>query len=242
VNPSPGQTSRDRASVPQRTANTGPTFRISHLCLPATGSIAHSLGQVSGDVLAAWGLRDDELAYAVRMSVRELVGNAVKHGPQTPDPVVFVSFQLEADALGPDRITVTVQDQGRGRLATPVPEDFEEAEEFRGLTVVSGYGARIESIVHPAGHTVIAWIPLAAADRERVCRCLCWGHQATAPHCRGLVDPDTGTLFTGQCGMPITVCRECADAITASCFPAARAAADDAAARLPILAATPGRG
>ncbi|HEV2347892.1 MAG TPA: ATP-binding protein [Actinocrinis sp.] len=240
MNPSPRESGRNRAAVPQGTANTDPTFRISHLCVPATESIAHSLGQVSGDILAAWGLRDDELAYAVRMSVRELVGNAVKHGPQSPDPVVFVSFQLGADAFGPDRVTVTVQDQGRGQLAIPVPEDFEEAEEFRGLTVVSGYGARIESIVHPAGHTVMAWIPVAAADRERVCRCLCWGHQAVAPHCRGLVDPDTGTLFTGPCGMPIAVCRACADAITASCFPALAAA--DEAARLPILAATPGGG
>ena len=241
MNPSPRDSGRERATAPQRAVNNDPAFRISRLCLPATGSIAHSLGQVSGDVLAAWGLRDEELAYAVRMSVRELVGNAVKHGPRTAGAMVFVSFQFESDACGPERVTVTVQDQGRGQLAIPVSEDFEEFEEFRGLVVVSGYGARIESIVHPAGHTVMAWIPVAAADRERVCRCLCWGHQAVAPHCRGLVDPDTGTLFTGPCGIPITVCRACADAITVSCFSAAQAAADDAA-RLPILAATPGGG
>lgn len=179
------------------------------------------------------------MVYAVRMSVRELVGNAVKHGPQTADAAVFVSFQFEADTLGPDRVTVTVQDQGRGQLAIPEPEDFDEVEEFRGLAVVSGYGARIESIVHPAGHTVAAWIPVAAVDRERVCRCLCWSHQTTAPHCCGLVEPDSGVLFNGPCGVPITVCLACAEAIKVSCVPAARAEADETAAH-PVLVAAPG--
>jgi anti-sigma regulatory factor (Ser/Thr protein kinase) len=242
VNPSPRESARDRATEPQGLATTDPAFRISHVCLPATDSIAHSLGQVSGDVLAVWGLGDEELAYAVRMSVRELVGNAVKHGPQAADAMVFVSFQLESGACGPDRVTVTVQDQGRGRLVIPEPEDFEQAEEFRGLVVLSGYGARIDSIVHPAGHTVAVWIPLAAADRERVCRCLCWSHQTAAPYCRGLVEPGTGTLFTGPCGVPITVCRACADAITASCLPPARAAVHGSTARQPVLAAASGGG
>lgn len=242
MNPSPCESDLDRATGPQRLAAIDPAFRISHLCLPATERIAHSLGQLSSDVLATWGLEDEELAYAVRMSVRELVGNAVKHGPRTADAMVFVSFQLESDACGPDRVTVTVQDQGCGRLAIPEPEDFEEAEEFRGLVVVSGYGARIDSIVHPAGHTVTVWIPLAAADRERVCRCLCWGHQTAAPYCHGLVEPGTGALFTGPCGVPVTVCRACADAITASCLLPERAAVHGSAIRHPVLAAASGGG
>lgn len=221
---------------------TTPAFRTSHFSVPATGSIAHSLGQVSAVVLRAWGVRDEDLAYAVRMSVRELVGNAVKHGPQIPGAMVFVSFQLEVGGLGPDGVTVTVQDQGTGRLVIPEPEDFDEVEEFRGLTVVSGYGARIESIVHPAGHSVMAWIPVASADRERVCRCLCWGHSAQVPRCRGLVEPDTGTVFIGPCGVTITVCRPCASAIKESCLLPARATASQAAAHHPVLATAPGGG
>lgn len=240
MNPSPREFGLDQATGPQHFVTTDSAFQISHLCVPAASSIAHTLGQVSGDVLMVWGIRDEELAYAVRMSVRELVGNAVKHGPQISDAMVFVSFHLEVGGLGPDGVTVTVQDQGTGRLVIPQPEDFDEVEEFRGLTVVSGYGARIESIVHPAGHSVMAWIPVASGDRERVCRCLCWGHSAQIPRCRGLVEPDTGTVFIGPCGVPITVCRPCASAIAESCLLPARATASQAAAHHPVLAAAPG--
>lgn len=230
---------RPRVAEPQRTVTT-PIFRISQLSLPATGSVVHTLGQISADVLAAWGIWDVELVYAVRMSVRELVGNAVKHGPRMPAAMVFVSFHLEVGGLGPDGVTVTVQDQGTGRLVIPEPDNFDEVEEFRGLTVVSGYGARIDSIVHPAGHSVMAWIPVASADRERVCRCLCWGHSARVPRCFGLVEPGTDTVFIGPCGVPVTVCRACASAITESCLLPEQATTRETTNHHPALATAPG--
>jgi anti-sigma regulatory factor (Ser/Thr protein kinase) len=206
-----------------RQAGDGPTLKALSGCRPATGAAVHALGPLSVKVLSRWGLTDPDLQYVVRMCLRELGSNAVRHGPKGPQVTMGVSFQLVRGAAAPHRIIVIVRDEGRGHVRVPHPNEVnEEAEGLRGLSVLCGFGARIDATAHPGGHSVTASIPLDAGERERVCPCACWGHRRGEDSCHFLVERGGGTEVVNVLGLPMTVCRACANAVSMTALPGPR--------------------
>lgn len=199
--------------VPAVATPTASGTRCAAFRVPANDAIVHGLGPISRAILASWGIGDEDLIFGALLCLREMGCNAVKHGPAAPNPRIAIFLLLETGLLGPDRVIVTVQDQGDGRIRVPQVEDMDAAEEYRGLALLCGLGVRVESLVHPAGHTVVSWMPVDSEDRERTCKCLCWDHVDQAPHCDGVVKPRSGTLMLDPFGQPVEVCRPCAESI-----------------------------
>lgn len=88
--------------------------------------------------LRAAGFPDDMMA-DVAVSVSEVVNNAVIHG-NGRDPEKQVQLDLEIE---PDRVRITVQDEGNGfdpdALPDPVASDNLMREVGRGLFIVRAY-------------------------------------------------------------------------------------------------------
>lgn len=194
-------------------AATTPTLRCAAFNVPANDAIVHGLGPIFRATMASWGIEDEDLIFAALLSLREVGCNAVKHGPTQPNPQIAIFLLLESGLDGPDRIVVTVQDQGTGRIRVPLVDDMNAVEEYRGLALLGGLGMRVEPFVHPDGHSVVSWMPVAPEDRERTCKCLCWDHIDRSPHCDGMVKDGTGTLILDPFGGPVEICRPCAESV-----------------------------
>lgn len=198
--------------VPHVTSTSATGQKVSVLHVPASYAVVHTLTTTAVSILAAWGIEDEDLLYATRLSLKELGANAVKHGPRHTDSMMVVSVQLQAAGQHPGRVVVAVQDTGTGCTKFS-PKIGGLEEQFRGLAVLGGYGARVEPVASRAGTTVAAWIPLDPDERARVCPCPCWDHLPLIPRCSALVDQDAGTVVLSQIDQLIVVCRACAEAI-----------------------------
>ncbi|MDR1728565.1 MAG: ATP-binding protein [Acidobacteriota bacterium] len=79
------------------------------------------LVQALTDSVTAFMKFDEDAAHWVGMSVRESVTNAIQHGNKLDlDKKVEISYGME-----PERLTVTVRDQGGGFQADAIPNPLE---------------------------------------------------------------------------------------------------------------------
>lgn len=86
--------------------------------------------------------------FALRLSLQEAVSNAFRHGHRNLPPSTPVTIDY---SVGPDRITVAVQDQGPGFDPTSVPDPTLETNleipSGRGLFLMKAY---MESLTYNA--------------------------------------------------------------------------------------------
>lgn len=98
---------------------------------------------------------DEELAYAVDMSVRESVANAIKHGNKF-DESKHVEIKMEdAD----DGIGITVRDFGEGFAVEEIPDPTNPENLLktngRGILFMNAFMDEVEWLNHPEGGLVV---------------------------------------------------------------------------------------
>lgn len=191
-------------------------------CVVSSGT--HVVGQLRVATVAQlrrWGVgRDGGPVELLELAVSELATNAIRHGPAGRGARVAVTWGVYRGGPGPDRVSVSVWDGGRGGLRIREARSDDELSEGQyGLPLLLQCGLRIEPALLPAhggrggGHLVTAWTPVRARSRARVCPCPCWEHGYQHGRCQGLI---SGTrhdvaLFGGP---PLACCAPCAHALT----------------------------
>jgi hypothetical protein len=152
------------------------------------------------------------------LATSELATNAVRHGPAGGAARIAVTWGVYRGETGPDRVSVSVLDCGRGGLRIRDMASVDGLSEGQyGLPLLLRSGLRIEPVVLPTddgrggGHLVTAWTPVRARLRERVCACPCWEHGYGTERCQGLISGArcSVTLF-GE--LSVVCCPPCATA------------------------------
>ncbi len=106
--------------------------------IPSTLPVVRDLVEEVGQLLAGADWPEDGV-FAVRMGLDEAVANAVKHGNRSdPGKRVWVEVRLY-----PDRVELTVRDQGQGfdpaKLPDPTDCDSIERTHGRGVMLINVY-------------------------------------------------------------------------------------------------------
>jgi anti-sigma regulatory factor (Ser/Thr protein kinase) len=191
--------------------------------VPASTRVVRELRLANVRHLRHWGVDShDGVVDLPVLAVSELVMNAIRHGSAGSTTRIAVTWGVYRDGAGPDRLSVSVLDGGRGGLRIRDAASADALPEGQyGLPLLLRSGLRIEPTVLSAderrggGHLVTAWTPARA--RARVCACPCWEHGYRVGRCQGLI---SGTrrcvaLF-GESG--IACCPPCAAVLSLSGF------------------------
>jgi anti-sigma regulatory factor (Ser/Thr protein kinase) len=200
-----------------------PTVRIASCVVSASPRIVGELRSATTRHLRRWGVNPDGGASDLLvLAVSELATNAIRHGPRGDAVRIAVTWGVYRGGAGPDRVSVSVLDGGRGGLRIrDAASDDDLPEGQYGLPLLLRCGLRIEPTVLPAAtgrgscHLVTAWTPVRTRSRARVCACPCWVHGYGITRCQGLI---AGTrrsvaLFGG---LPVACCPPCVGALSLS--------------------------
>ena len=117
------------------------------------GTLGESVDDAVETIRNGLGLTDDELE-KLMIPMREVLVNAIKHGNKH-DPTKSVSIEYEAT---PERLTISVTDEGKGFEVENIPDPFSEVgltrESGRGILIMRSMLDGFEVVRHGAGCTV----------------------------------------------------------------------------------------
>jgi anti-sigma regulatory factor (Ser/Thr protein kinase) len=193
--------------------------QIASCVVSSVPQVVRELRVATVERLRGWGVGSNSgLVDLLELAVSELATNAIRHGPGSCGAQVAVTWGLYRGGPGPDRVSVSVLDGGRGGLRIRDSRSDDLFEGQYGLPLLLRCGLRIEPTSLPAheghgGHLVTAWTPVRARTRARVCACPCWAHGYQAARCQGLISGTRHSvaLFDGSL---IACCAPCAAALS----------------------------
>ena len=130
------------------------TVETTELTLPSRIEAVNEAAGAIAEILSRSGA-SEEAAFGVDMAVREAVTNAVLHGNKR-DETKLVHVTLKSS---PDRIEITVHDEGSGFNPAEVP-DPTAAENIlktsgRGIFLMRNFMDEVDWTIRPAGGTTV---------------------------------------------------------------------------------------
>jgi serine/threonine-protein kinase RsbW len=119
-------------------------------------SVEEAAGSIA-DLLKRSGVTDDVL-FGVDMAVREAVTNAVLHGNKQDDK----KFVLVTTRTSPDRLEISVHDEGEGFNPEDVPDPTDSENILktsgRGIFFMRTFMNDVEWFIRPEGGTTVKMI------------------------------------------------------------------------------------
>lgn len=103
------------------------TAKVSYRLASALESVEMA-AQVAGEIAAAQCGLSEEARFGIDLAVREATVNAIRHGNQY-DPAKQVTLSFETT---PERLTIKVQDEGKGLDTAAVPDPLAQENLFKG--------------------------------------------------------------------------------------------------------------
>lgn len=133
------------------------TAETTELTLPSRiESVEEAAGSIA-DILKRSGLTDD-IVFAVDMAVREAVTNAVLHGNKQDEK----KFVLVTTRTSPDRLEISVHDEGEGFNPEDVPDPTDSENILktsgRGIFFMRTFMNDVEWLIRPEGGTTVKMI------------------------------------------------------------------------------------
>ncbi|HEV7396647.1 MAG TPA: ATP-binding protein [Pyrinomonadaceae bacterium] len=133
------------------------TVETTELTLPSRfESVEEAAGSIA-DLLKRSGVTDDVL-FGVDMAVREAVTNAVLHGNKQDDK----KFVLVTTRTSPDRLEISVHDEGEGFNPEDVPDPTDSENILktsgRGIFFMRTFMNDVEWFIRPEGGTTVKMI------------------------------------------------------------------------------------
>ena len=122
------------------------------------------------DSVTAFMKFDEDSAHWIGMSVREAVTNAVQHGNKLdPGKKVEICFEM-----APERLTVSVRDQGCGFQPNEIPNPLESANLLkpsgRGIFYIRTFMDEVDFRTLATGGTEVCMVKLKGNARQMIAR------------------------------------------------------------------------
>ena len=120
--------------------------------------------QTLTDCITSFMSFDEDSAHRIGMSVREAVTNAIQHGNRLGlNKSVYICF-----AAAPDRLSVTVRDQGNGfhadALPSPLDSDNLLKPSGRGIFYIRTFMDEVEFRFPPQGGTEVFMVKRVSSN------------------------------------------------------------------------------